>query len=219
MHFRFGQDMYGVDTVDLLVYTHENKVRIVPMSQKRNEWVCTVTLPRERVVYRYRINGGVIELNDPCADYYMADERDKVWSVREQGVSMETSVRYIKSIIADRVMNDINKVLPKKNLNLRDNREVAAGMKLSDIIGAHVVTAIWYQPDGRVYHTDERTLMSELNVEAEVWFWLRLGDMKARYCKGAWTLEMYVDGYKMVRDNFIIKEKTQEQYIGFTCTA
>ena len=211
--------MYGVQAVDMIVCTKEDKLKIVPMhlEVKGKEWVCNVE--EGKVVYKYRINGGIIELNDPCADYYTVGRNSQVWSVKESGALKEISIKLLNSIITDRVMNDINKVVSRKNLNMQDSRDVVIGIKLTDVLGVHVLTAIWYQPDGRIYHIDERTLMSENNVEAEVWFWLKLCEMQPRFCKGAWTLEIYIDGCKRVRDNFVINEKIQEQYIGFTCTA
>ncbi|MBQ2744983.1 MAG: hypothetical protein IJF37_05160 [Lachnospiraceae bacterium] len=219
MEFRFQQDMYGIEMVDLIVYSENGRKIIIPMKAKNTMWVCTLKESQERVIYRFRINGGSIELNDPNANYYITDKFNKVWSVREEEVTNESSIKIVKSVITDRVMNDINKIVVKKGFNLRENKEVVVGAKVSEVIGVHLVTVIWFQPDGRMYHIDERTLMSDFKVDAEVWFWLKTSEMSANYCKGAWTLEMYIDGDKVVRDNFIINEKISEQYIGFSCTA
>ena len=134
-------------------------------------------------------------------------------------MAVRSSLMYVGNVITDRIIGDMTRAISKKNLNMQESKEVDVGIRFEDIEGVHTVTIIWYQPDGSVYHIDERTLEAEYKVDAVVWFWLKFSDMKAEYCVGAWTVDVFIDGRKIVRDNFIINRKMQEHFIGFMCTA
>lgn len=222
MLFDFKTNLYGINKVEMIICDENWDEQLILMNYNNNSWFRELNTNNKRVVYRYRINDGIISMNDPDADYYIKDSSMVVWSVREFKDCKDekkANLNIKEYIITDRVMNSISKYYSKKQFVNNDIAKIAIGTKVENIKGIHSISVIWYQPDGRIYRLDERTIESEENVIAEVWFWMNTNDMKGDFYKGIWTLEVFLDGRSVIKDNFIVNDRRKEQYIGFSCIA
>ena len=222
MVFDFKVNLYGISKVEIIICDDSWNEQVIEMYQNEQSWYRELDIDNERIIYRYRINNGIITINDSNADYYIKDNSMKVWSVRQSNdyKENEKGKPEIKEyIITDRVMNSICKSYSKKQFVNNDIIKIVIGTKIERIKDIHSLTVIWYQPDGRIYRIDERTVESEEDVVAKVWFWLNSNEMKGDFFRGVWTVEIFLDGRSVIKDNFVISEKRKEQYIGFSCTA
>ncbi|MBQ2980506.1 MAG: hypothetical protein IJD58_00100 [Lachnospiraceae bacterium] len=229
MKFIFNQEIYGVNSVQLSGYTEEQQHVLIPMLYKDRKWECDYEVTDRTFRYRYLVNGDIIKLNDPNASYYLIDCFSEVWSIYDCEVNSNeecseyeyplTNGIYIeKSTISDRILNNFNRIKTKKVLNMKNDIKVAVCLDIRRIVGTHVVTVIWHQPDGRIFRVEDRTLDVPLEngeVNANVYFWLDFEDVRPSFAKGIWVIDVYLDGKKVLRDNFILVEGITEQYVGF----
>lgn len=230
MRFIYNQDIKGIYKVELSLYTEDNKHYIFDMSNCNGRWQLDLnTLSGEEgnisgeLRYKYLLNDGIIRLNDPVADHYVEDCYGEIWSVRisqKFSIKERTNAKLKNFLLTDRVTQ------PRycKRIKRYDYKEcvkIAACLDVENIKGVHNVTFIWYQPDGRIYRIEERslTVFEVKPVNAQLWFWINTGELDIKYMRGIWEVDVFVDGKKEIKDNFILKGNLCDEYIGFMAQA
>ena len=99
----------------------------------------------------------------------------------------------------------------------RDSR-CYVSFDLNNVCDVHSITALWYQPDGSLYHIEECTIDAYDNAYtnyAET-FWVTLSQSTHPFKFGIWMVEIYVDGEQKIREYFTVNQGiVQQKLINF----
>lgn len=92
-----------------------------------------------------------------------------------------------------------------------EDKEVIAYLKCSNLTGEHKLRWEWYDPNGKLYLSTGNyplyTSSGKYVKEATAWHRLAIRDEKATGYPGDWRVEVYLDGERMVSQNFKIEGK------------
>ena len=139
-----------------VMYVINGRIKIIRMKPCSRGWKTDIELPDGEYQYKFILNNG-IRMNDPNAYGYNVCLNDEVWSVLK--------------IVNGKIQKG-NKIIPKFNkfiinngkmLLYPRNRACYVSFDLNDVCGVHSITALWYQPDGSLYHIEETTIETPIN--------------------------------------------------------
>ena len=84
---------------------------------------------------------------------------------------------------------------------------IGAGVRY--VKGLHSVTLICFQPNGRIYRLEERSIgqFEPREADYEIVFHNHIPSACGRNADGVWTYQIYVDGKCVVKDYFALKRK------------
>ncbi len=90
----------------------------------------------------------------------------------------------------------------------RSDEKAVSWLKLGPIYKSHRVEWRWYSPDGKLYYTGSYTIP---DPGEEPWEWYKtwnsidIRGRKAAELPGEWRVDVYVDGRKLLTEEFVIK--------------
>lgn len=182
-----------------LVYAVNNKVKMLQMEPCNQGWKINLELPDGEYPYKFILNNG-IRMNAPDAYEYINWLNGETWSV----------LKVVNGKIQKRKYNsvELNNFCVHNGKTLLYPRERACHVSfdLNDVRGVHSITALWYQPDGSLYHIEEATVDAPNNAihKFKESFWIDLKQDTHPFAYGIWMVEVYVDGDKKVREFFSV---------------
>lgn len=179
------------------IYVVNGKNKAIRMETCSQGWKTELELPDGEYYYKFILNNG-IRMNDPNAYSYAVGLNDEVWSVLK--------VVNGKNQKGNKIIPKLNKFIINngKKLLYPRNRACYVSFDLNGVCGVHSITALWYQPDGSLYHIEETTIETPINLlyTLKETFWVDFEKDTHPFDFGTWMVEIYVDGVKSVREFF-----------------
>lgn len=134
-----------------LVYAVNNKVKMLLMEPCSQGWKANLELPDGEYPYKFILNNG-IRMNDPDAYEYINWLNGETWSVLKVVNGEIQKKNYITAELNNFCVHN------GKTLLYPRNRTCHISFDLNNVCGVHSITALWYQPDGSLYHIEEATV-------------------------------------------------------------
>lgn len=203
-----------IDRVSFIQYSSkENKE--TPMKKDGENWIFEKPFIKGEYMYAFLINGNLM-LNDPMANMYAPDDKEKIWSVLlvdNNGKRLYNNKEYsvhIKSYLLSPFITEDKNLQLKRVYNKFSDEKVVARFTFKNVTGLHNATVAWYKPDGSLYQFSEQYLMEpeKQGEEIDLWFWLDLKKEKSKMPSGSWLLYLFIDGAYVLEDMFTINEKS-----------
>ena len=192
-----------------LVYAINNKVKMLQMEPCSVGWKINMDLPDGEYPYKFILNNG-IRMNDPEAYEYINWLNGETWSVLKVVNGEIQKSGYMATKLNNCFMHN------GKTLLYPRDRACHITFDLNDVKGVHSVTALWYQPDGSLYHIEEATIDApdDAIYKYKESFWVNLKHDTHPFSCGIWMVEIFVDGDKKIREFFNVVRSSNLKSIG-----
>ena len=175
-------------------------------------WQTDIDFVHGKHLYKFFVNG-IIKLNDPLSNMYLADDKGELWSaviINEQNQRLYDDNQYtvnIESYAVANMITDSDIAVNKKNFNKTYDKQAVLRFGFNKITGLHAVTAVWYDPYGRVYEISENSLFADQgspNRTVFLWFWISLKNQQKECLEGTYTIKLFIDGNYTLEDEIMI---------------
>jgi hypothetical protein len=111
-------------------------------------------------------------------------------------------------------------VLHRTNTFSTENSRAYSWLSFGKLYGSHQLEWRWYSPEDRLFGTYSKTIPNpEPNYEFWEWYkvygWLDIAGYDAANKPGNWYVDIYIDGQKLLTENFSITasgQKTAEDW-------
>lgn len=196
----------------------KNRVITKEMEKCGDNWFIELDLENGEYLYKFIINNG-IRLNDNNAYNYTKWKSDEVWSILkiQDGNIIYGSNREIK---LERYSLSpgirYGYYLSNRTFDLKLDRKFSISIELDKVTDTHSITAVWYREDGSIFHIEEKDVCGtkeDCIYQINVVFWIEFPT--AILMSGNWTIEIYIDGKKLIKDYFIYEKKGDKRYVKF----
>ena len=181
----------------------KNKVITKVMKKSDKNWIIDLDLEDGEYLYKLIINEG-IRFNDINAYRYTKWKSDEIWSILKikngsitygsnkeicvENYSLTPGIRY-GHYSSNRIFDQML------------DRKFSISIELDKVTDTHSITAVWYREDGNVFHIEEKEICcpnKDYSYKINAVFWIDLP--KTFFSNGNWTVEIYIDGKKTIKD-------------------
>lgn len=181
------------------------------MKRRGNEWGIILDIPPGEHHYKFLINKA-IRLNDPGVNTVISLSGYGLWTplfIDESGLREFESFNVQLEECSFGFSMDMEPVCKDFQVNIDSHVVVRLGFAGSS--GAHAITALWYDPNGKLHSITENTLNEEDISSGQLcylWFWMHLNNPRREYPPGAWTVKVLINGRDIYEDNFTLSNES-----------
>lgn len=181
------------------------------MKRRGNDWGLILDLPPGEYYYKFLINRA-IRLNDPSVNTVIPLGGYGLWTplfIDESGLRAFEGAPVRLEGCAFGASMDMEPICKGFQANVDSHVVVRLGFTGS--LGAHAVTALWYDPDGKLHSITENTLNEDDISSGQLcylWFWMHLNNPRREYPPGNWTVKVLVNGRDIFEDIFTLSNES-----------
>ena len=194
----------NIDSMMMFILVKNRMISNI-MQKKGDAWIADVSLDDGEYIYKLMINEG-LKINDINAYDYKKWRADEVWSVLKIQDGQVVKGNHTDISVSGYSMSPgikCGQYLSNRCFSPKVDERYSISIDLEGLSHIHSVTAVWYREDGSIYHMGEKDIEcpdGEYTYKANVVFWMDVP--KEITNNNNWTVEIYVDGKKMITDYF-----------------